>query len=98
MEFDPILKKQVTDQPDETYNVIVRVEGDLDTRQQQLEADGLQITRRLRLIRGFAATAPGTAVQKAAAEDFIVSIERDQQVHTMDESNPQSPGGTEMSG
>jgi hypothetical protein len=98
MEFDPILRNQVEAKPDETYNIIVRVEGDLDTCQQQLEADGLQISRRLRLIRGFAAAGPGTAVQKAATEDFIVSIERDQQVHTMDESKPESPSGTEMSG
>lgn len=80
---DPILAQETKDNPEQTFRVIVRVQGDVDARQVQLEVGGFTITRRLRLIRGFAATATGACVQNAMGEEWIESIERDGEMRTM---------------
>ncbi len=79
----PGLDQKITRNPDAPQNVIVRVNGDLDALQQTLEARGFQIHRKLKLIRGLAATAPGASVRQLANEPWVTSIEEDQQVHTM---------------
>ena len=81
--LDSNLQAQIQANPAATYHVIVRVQGDMDARQTQLEQNGFSITRRLRLIRGFAATAQGANLNTISAQDWIVSIEPDLQVHTM---------------
>src|SRR5437868_6931292 len=90
MIVDSTLVEAVKSKPEEIFQLIVRVEGDLDERQGQLEEDGFVITRRLRLIRGFAATAQGTDVDKVMDVEWIVSLELDQPVHTMNDSKPAS--------
>lgn len=82
-QVDPDLEKQVESNPDDTFHLIVRVDGDLDVREEQLQADGFTIKRRLRLIRGFAAAARGCDVLSALQETWIVAIEEDRQVTTM---------------
>ncbi|MCG3141990.1 MAG: hypothetical protein HDKAJFGB_03350 [Anaerolineae bacterium] len=82
--IDPQLAAQVQAAPTAQYAVIVRVEGDLDARQTELEADGLQITRRLWLIRGVACTAPGSALLTIASHEWVISIEPDMQIRTLD--------------
>jgi hypothetical protein len=81
------LKTGAKANPDESFRVIVRVEGDLSALQEQLEALGFNVTRRLRLIRGFGATAKGADIVKASDEEWILSIEPDGEVHTMDDKN-----------
>ncbi len=80
---DPTLAQQAQENPQETFRVIVRVVDDMDARQAQLEADGFTITRRLRLIRGFGATATGASVLRAMDKEWIISLERDGEVRTM---------------
>ncbi len=75
--LDPLLARAAQENPHESFQVIVRVEGDLDTRQGQLEQCGFCITRRSRLIHGFGASAQGEAVLRATNEDWVISIERD---------------------
>ena len=77
------LARQARAKPKEVYRVIIRVEGDLDTRQEQLENLGFTISRRLKLIRGFGSTAPGTCIKRAQKQDWIISIEPDGEVRTM---------------
>ncbi len=77
------LQQKIAANPSAPQNVIIRVDGDLDARQQQLEANGLQIRRKLGLIKGFAATASGVILRQVAAQPWVTSIEEDQQVHTM---------------
>ncbi len=89
-QVDPELEQQAEIHPEETFHVIVRVDGDLDVRQEQLEADGFTIKRRLRLIRGFAASATGQSVRQVMQETWIVAIEPDRQVHTMDNPSAQT--------
>lgn len=80
---DPALEQLAQANPDASFPIIVRVEGDMDARQAELETAELTITRRLWLIRGFACTASGSAIATVAAHEWVVSIEPDQSVQTM---------------
>lgn len=84
---DPALEQLAQANPDASFPIIVRVEGDMDARQAELEAAGLTLTRRMWLIRGFAGTAAGNTISTLAARDWVVSIETDMQVQTMDYGN-----------
>ncbi len=77
------LEQKIAANPGAPQNVIIRVDGDLDARQQQLAASGFQIRRKLALIKGLAATASGSAIRQMANQPWVTSIEEDQQVHTM---------------
>ncbi len=79
----PHLQQKIERDPHAPQNVIVRVNGDMDALQKTLEANGFQIRRKLGLIKGFAATAPGSQVRQMANQPWVTSIEEDQQVHTM---------------
>jgi hypothetical protein len=81
---DSALLKDAQSKPHYTFRVIVRVQGDLDARQGQLEAVGFTITRPLRLVHGYSATAPGSAIQRATGEEWILSVEGDGEMWTMD--------------
>lgn len=81
--LDSALAQQAQTRPQEVFRVLVRVQGDLDARQGQLEVCDFTVTRRLRLIHGFAASAKGETLLRATEEDWIISIEPDAQVHTM---------------
>lgn len=85
--LDSALQQEAAGHPEETFRVIVRVEGDVPDPQQELEKCGFSITRQLRLIRGFGASAAGATLLKAADETWIVSIEPDGQVYAMTSSS-----------
>lgn len=82
--IDPALEEAAHAQPDALLAVIVRVEGDMDACQAELEAGGMKITRRLWLVRGFACTATGSAIASLTAHEWVISIEPDMQMRTMD--------------
>ncbi len=81
----PGLEQKIATNPEAPFNVIVRVDGDLDARQRQLQATGFQIRRKLGLIKGFAATASGSHIRNLSAQPWVTSIDEDQQVHTLDQ-------------
>ncbi|HZQ06021.1 MAG TPA: hypothetical protein VFD70_05535 [Anaerolineae bacterium] len=83
--IDPMLVEQATANPDGTFRVIVRVDGDMNERAEQLAAGGFEITRPLRLVHGFAATTKGANLANVINQDWVVSIEPDQPVHTMND-------------
>jgi hypothetical protein len=85
LNIDPTLARAAQENPQELFRVIVRVEGDLDARQGQLEECGFSITRRSRLIHGFGAHAQGKAVLRLTEVDWVLSIERDIEMRTMQE-------------
>lgn len=80
---DPTLAQEIRQHPDETFRVIVRVEGDMSTRQGQLEEIGFMISRVLRLVHGFGASVTGTCAQKAVDEEWVISIEPDGEVRAL---------------
>lgn len=81
--LDPVLEQEIQAQPHDTFRVLVCVQGDMDACQAQLETEGFDITRRLRLIHGFGAIATGANIQRATRADWITRIERDAPVRTM---------------
>lgn len=82
-QISPGLLQKISDNPDAARDVIVRVEGSVDAHEQQLRSQGVQIRRTLRLINGFAITAPGSQVRQLGDEPWVTFIDEDQQVHTM---------------
>lgn len=85
--IDPAFAELARTHPHKTFRVIVRVEGDMNLRHEQLEAEGFTITRHSRLIHGFAAAATGAAIQRVLPEEWVISIEQDGTVHTLQEKN-----------
>ena len=81
--LDATLAKEIQNHPRANFRVIVRVQGDLATRHAELQELGFAISRTLRLIRGFGATATGARVQDACEKEWIVSIEPDGEMRTM---------------
>ncbi|MBI4672880.1 MAG: hypothetical protein HY741_14595 [Chloroflexi bacterium] len=77
------LQMQARANPSATFQIIVRVQGDMDARQAQLEAEGLTITRRSWLIHGFAASATGAWIESATDKEWIVSVERDAEIRAI---------------
>ncbi len=75
------LQAKIENDPERSLNVIVCVDGDLDTRQKMLQASGFHIRRRLGLIKGFAVTAPGSRVQSVAEEPWVTSVEEDHEIN-----------------
>ncbi len=81
--IDRALAAAIESRPNDTYRVIVRVLGELQERQQPLEALGFTVGQSLRLARGFSATATGPVITRAQAEEWIVSIEPDGELHAL---------------
>lgn len=82
-QINPGFEAQVRAEPYALYQIIVRVQGNLDERQTQLKEDGLVITRVLKLVHGFAGTAQGETIKILLNYDWVASIESDKPVHTM---------------
>lgn len=69
--------------PSSPLDVIVRVDGDLDSCEQHMATLGIAIRRRLPLIKGLAVTAPGTTLWDLADQPWVTHIEEDQQVRAL---------------
>jgi hypothetical protein len=82
-EIAPNLALKISQDPDTPQQVIVRVEGDVDACEERLALHGFEIRRKLRLIKGFAATGAGSHVQELANEPWVTSIEEDQPVRAL---------------
>ncbi len=81
--IDSVLAANIHANPGAIFPIIVRVQGDMDACQTELETAGLVISRRMWLIHGFAGSAAGTTIETLAQLDWIVSVESDQAVQTM---------------
>jgi hypothetical protein len=68
--------------PQIQVRAIVRTIADLDETAAILEQRGMKITRRYHLLPAVAVTGLAQDVLALADEDWIASIEEDQQVHT----------------
>jgi hypothetical protein len=82
-ELNDALAQKISDDPQAERYVIIRVTDDVEASADRLQARGFQIRRKLKLIRGIAATATGAQVQALAQEPWVSHIEEDAQVHTM---------------
>jgi hypothetical protein len=68
--------------PQTQVRAIVRTVADLDESAANLEQRGLIVTRRYHLLPALAVSGSAEDVMSLAGEDWITSIEEDQQVHT----------------
>jgi hypothetical protein len=68
--------------PRAQIRAIVRTVADLDESALILEQRGLKVTRRYHLLPALAVSGPAERILALAEEDWITSIEEDQQVHT----------------
>lgn len=82
-EIPASLATRIDSDPDGELDVIVRVDGDLDTCEQSIISLGIAIRRKLPLIKGLAITAPGIVVWDLADEPWVTHIEEDQQVQAL---------------
>jgi len=76
------LKKLQAD-PQQSVRVIIRTQTKPELNVAQVAAAGLTVTGTTNLIRSIAATGPAGAVIALAREDWVVSIEPDQEVRAL---------------
>lgn len=79
----PSLAQKIYLNPSSPQNIILRINGDMETCEEMLVSQGIEIRRILHLINGFAITAAGSTVEQLANETWVMSIEEDQQVRTL---------------
>jgi hypothetical protein len=82
--IEATLLEKLRADPEVQFNLIVRLKGESSQYLTQLEADGIQVRRTLRLLNAVAVRGSGAAALKLATEPWIISIEEDRQVHTME--------------
>jgi hypothetical protein len=76
------LRLQLERNPQESFDLILRVSAATDPQQRAIEQAGLQVRHRLTLVPSFAVTGPGQAVLSLLHEPWLQSIEPDQPVRT----------------
>ncbi len=68
----------------ELKHAIVRVLGPLDVARERLRSRGVEIRRELKLIRGFAVSAPARVLDALTKESWVTSVEPDREVRALD--------------
>ncbi|HIC88793.1 MAG TPA: hypothetical protein EYP04_05265 [Anaerolineae bacterium] len=84
--LDPELRASLQQSPDATFALIVRVRGPADERRTAVERAGMHVRRVFRLVPGLAVQGTGKAVLALAEEPWVIRIEPDREVHTMEET------------
>ena len=83
MKISKTLAQQFEDQPEKTFNLIVRTDGDATPRLKWLASEGIEVTRQFRLTPGVAVTCQGRDASRLLKVKWIRSIELDQEITTM---------------
>ncbi len=76
------LRQAIDNAPQQSMDLIVRVQNADDETQAHLEAAGVSVRYRLTLVPQFIITCPGQAILPLLDEDWLVGIEADGPVHT----------------
>ena len=77
------LKKQLMDEPEETFNLIIRTKKDTTRHLNWLTSEGIKVNRQFRLTPGLAVTCQGRDAVRLLTAKWVVSIELDQEITTM---------------
>lgn len=80
---DAELRKTMRASPDETYDLIVRVEGELSERSQELCAMGVNVKRQYRLTNSLHIRCSGAQALKLARNSWWVRADSDRPVKPM---------------
>ena len=75
--------QQLQADPQQSVSIIIRTKTDPKAHTDRASALGLTVTGTTSLIKSIAATGPASAVMALSSEDWIESIEPDQEVRTM---------------
>lgn len=81
--LDPQLRARLQAAPDVNVRLIVRVDGDLGRRAEELARRGVTVRRRLRLISALAVSATGGQALALSAEPWVRRIEEDLEVRAL---------------
>lgn len=81
--ISPELKRQLAEQPDETFDLIVRTAGDASPHLDWLAANEMQVKRQFRLSPGVAISCRGEDALKLLDVEWVVSVEIDEVVKAM---------------
>ena len=82
------LEQQFKDAPQETFDLIVRTDGDAAKRITWMKSEGVTVRRHFRLTPGVAITCAGEDALRLSAADWVISVELDAPVHTMRPDRP----------
>ena len=77
------LAEQLREAPDETFDLIVQVDGDVTPHLKWLASEGIQVKRQFRLRPGVAVSCSGQDGLRLAAAKWVVSVELDAPITTM---------------
>lgn len=81
--IDPNLANTIRSQPQQSFDLLVRVDRADDQRQAQVEAVGAAVRRRLTLVPTFAVTCTGANALRLAEQTWVQWVEDDGPVYAL---------------
>lgn len=77
------LEQQLNEAPDQSFDLIVRTDGDPTAHLRWLASEGIQVNRQFRLTPGLAVTCTGQDALRLLEPDWVISIETDAPVRAL---------------
>jgi len=77
------LRKTLRESPNEMFDLIVRVEGDLQERSAEINAMGVNVKRQFKLTNSLQIHCSGAQALKLAREDWWMRAESDRSVRAL---------------
>lgn len=71
------LKRAFEGQPDQTFQLIIRISHDSSSHLAWLESEGFMVKQQFRLSPGAALSCSGAKATKLLAQDWVISIDAD---------------------
>lgn len=82
-QVDGDVRQSWQDNPNRTFDLIIRVNGDVEARAEELTERGVKVKRRFRMTSSISATASGELALKLARVGWITRIECDRPVRAI---------------
>jgi len=77
------LEQQLKSMPNRMVDLIVRTQGSADPHLAWMASAGIEVRQQYRLSPGVAVTCSGSDALKLLNQDWVISVEKDEAVHTM---------------
>ena len=81
--IDGVLHQKLAADPEQSVALIVRTDGDPTPHRSRLAVLGLQVGHQFRLVPGVSVTGPAAAALSLLDEEWVIKIEEDRPVTTM---------------
>ena len=81
--IDSALRQKLAADPEQSVALIVRTDGDATPHRPRLAELGLQVGHQFRLVPGVSVTGPARAALSLLDEEWVIKIEEDRPVTTM---------------